>query len=313
MKALKLHIAAAAAVAALVLLAPSCGRKKAPGKRAAAPEKAEFTLPQVPSLLDDVQRRDYLKQHFWDNFKFDDGNYISALDTGEVLKMFCVFAELLGDDLRDAAPVEHMLEKAAPYGDALHYISYFADRVFHDPNSPYRNDEFYLPVLRAQVASPYYTEEEKISPQMLIPMLMQNRLGEKANDFTYALANGRRGTLYGIRAQYVLLFFNNPGCEMCRGIREEMGASPVFRELIGSGRLKVLAVYPDEDLEAWRGYAPNMPSDWINAYDPAHALFDQGLYNLAAIPSLYLLDAEKTVLAKDVTDVPYLESLLSRD
>ena len=310
MKRMKRHIVvAAAALAALLLLAPSCGRKQQK-KPAPEPPKAEFTLPQPPGLLDEAQRRDYMKKHFWDNFKFDDGNYISALDTGEVLKYFCVFAEYLSDDLRDAAPVENLMAKAAPYGDALRYFSFFADRVFHDPNSPYRNDEFYIPVLRAQLESPFYTEAEKISPEMVLRMIGQNRLGTKANDFTYALANGRRGTLYGIQAPYVLIFFNNPGCEMCRGIREEMGRSQVFRNMIDSGRLKVLAVYPDEDLEAWRGYAPNMPSDWINAYDPTHALFDQGIYNLAAIPSLYLLDASKTVLAKDVTDVPYLESLL---
>lgn len=301
----------AAALAALLLLAPSCGRKKTPGRpSAAAPAKAVFTLPQPPGLLDDDQKRDYMVHHFWDSFKFDDGNYIAALDTGEVLKYFCVFAELMSSDLRDASPVEELMEKAAPYGDAIHYFSYFADRVFHDPNSPYRNDEYYIPVLRAQLASPFFTEAEKITPEMVLRLVVQNRLGTKANDFTYALANGRRGTLYGLQAPYVLLFFNNPGCEMCRSIREQMGASPVFREMIASGRLKVLAVYPDEDLEAWRGYAPNMPSEWINAYDPDHALFDYGIYNLAAIPSLYLLDASKTVLAKDVTDVPYLESLL---
>ena len=86
---------------------------------------------------------------------------------------------------------------------------------------------------------------------------------------------------------------------------EAMGEGTSYGELADADEL-----VSDEDLEAWRGYAPNMPSEWINAYDPDHALFDYGIYNLAAIPSLYLLDASKTVLAKDVTDVPYLESLL---
>ena len=37
-----------------------------------------------------------------------------------------------------------------------------------------------------------------------------------ANDFRYTLASGATGTLYGVQAEYVLLFINNPGCPMCK-------------------------------------------------------------------------------------------------
>ena len=35
------------------------------------------------------------------------------------------------------------------------------------------------------------------------------------------------------------------------------------------------------------------------------------LYDLKAIPALYLLDSEKMVMAKDCTDVEYVEHLIS--
>ena len=47
--------------------------------------------------------------------------------------------------------------------------------------------------------------------------------------------------LYDLRAEYVLLFINNPGCPMCREIHEAIEISPVLRRLIADGRLKVLA------------------------------------------------------------------------
>ena len=54
---------------------------------------------------------------------------------------------------------------------------------------------------------------------------------------------------------------------MCRDIREAITASPMLTEMIERGRLKVLALYPDEDLTEWRNYRSQIPATWINAYD----------------------------------------------
>lgn len=134
-------------------------------------------------------------------------------------------------------------------------------------------------------------------------MALQNRVGLPANDFRYTLASGRTGTLYGIRANYTLVFFNNPDCGMCERIRAEIVASPLLSEMIRAGRLEVLALYPDEDLTAWRAHAPQVPSSWINAYDAGARISKEELYDLKAIPSMYLLDRDKRVLAKDAFEV----------
>mgnify|MGYP002237367013 FL=1 len=67
------------------------------------------------------------------------------------------------------------------------------------------------------MASPWLDEWEKIAPEHDLRMALQNRVGLPANDFRYTLASGRTGTLYGIRADYTLVFFNNPDCGMCEG------------------------------------------------------------------------------------------------
>ena len=78
-------------------------------------------------------------------------------------------------------------------------------------------------------------------------------------------------------------------------------------DLIEQGRLKILVLYPDEDLVAWRQHLGDYPSQWINAYDKGMKITSQRLYDLKAIPSLYLLDENKRVLAKDVSDVREIE------
>ena len=55
----------------------------------------------------------------------------------------------------------------------------------------------------------------------------------------------------------------------------------------------------------------DLASKGINAYDKGGVITRDRLYDLKAIPALYLLDSEKMVMAKDCTDVEYVEHLIS--
>ena len=43
------------------------------------------------------------------------------------------------------------------------------------------------------------------------------------------------------------------------------------------------------------------PKEWINGYDKKLVIKEKNLYDLKAIPTLYLLDKDKKVLLKDAT------------
>ena len=296
---------------ALPVLLSCSGRKSAP---ATAPEKVPprlFRVVAPPGAMDDAQRYAYLREHFWDDLDFADTVFIVSTDTIHMLRVFDTYIRNFVTE-SDPSPVAELMRKASGSKTMLEYFAMLAERVLHDPNSPLRNVEFYIPVLRAQLASPFYDEYERIAPQYDLEMAMQNRLGQPANDFRYTLASGASGTLYGLQAEYVLLFINNPGCAMCREIREAITSSPMLSEMIERGRLKVLALYPDEDLTEWRDYRDHIPASWINAYDKGCVVREKSLYDLHAIPALYLLDSRKRVLVKDSTDVAQIEEIIDR-
>ena len=77
---------------------------------------------------------------------------------------------------------------------------------------------------------------------------------------------------------------------------------PRISQMIASRQLAVLNIYIDEDLEAWRSYMPIYPEEWYNGFDPDFVIRSEMLYNVRAIPSLYLLDGSKTVLLKDAPE-----------
>lgn len=65
-----------------------------------------------------------------------------------------------------------------------------------------------------------------------------------------------------------------------------------------------------EELDEWRKHLNVFPKKWVNAYDKTFAIKDRQLYDLRAIPTLYLLNKDKTVLLKDATSQAIEEYLL---
>lgn len=263
------------------------------------------------ATLDDYN---YAMEHYWDDFDFEAGEDVVAYDTIAIMQAFADYANLLSverNGSRRDSLLRSVMYRSEHSREVFDFMWYVAEGVLHDPNSPLRNDEMYIPMLEVITASPLLDEYDRIGPTYQLEMARQNRLGTVANDFTYRLANGLSGRLHNIDAEYIILMFSNPGCPMCREIQEEITSSPLINELTELGRVRTLSVYPDEDLEAWREHLPEMPTSWIVGYDEGMRLTAERSYNLSAIPSLYLLDTEKRVIIKDGTSVAQIENAIA--
>lgn len=309
-----------ALILALVLVAASCvGRRKAAAdatedRNAAAQPKKVFAVPHIPAMISDPREQaEFMAQHYWDNFDFSDTTNIN--DAAYTEQAFTDYVQILRNIPPDMAAesLRVLFKKAAADKDMFWHFSETAEKYLFDPNSPYRDDELYISVLQAVLANPALDEWERIRPQEQLRMSLKNRVGTPAADFRYTLASGAQWTLYGIKAPYTLVFINNPGCPACKDIHDQIMASPLLTAMIDDGSLVVLAIYPDEDLKEWRDYAPNMPAQWINAYDKELKIRKDELYDLKAIPTLYLLDRDKKVILKDVMSIPIIEATLQND
>ena len=295
----------------VLLMAVGCRRAQAPST--VSVPKVYYKVPQAPAMLSGQEQvDDFYARNWWRDFDFADTAQVTLTDTAYMVRLFADWATVLERVPREtgAECVEQVMDWASANKKTFEWFVMAAREVLADPNSALRDDELYIPVLRARIASPFTDEATRERCSYRLGILSQNRLGHKANNIRYTLADGFEGTLYGIKAEYTLVFINNPGCEMCRTVREEISASALLSGYIASGRLKVLAIYPDQDLDEWLRYRNEMPSGWINGYDRECVMRTDGTYNLAAIPSLYLLDKDKTVLVKDAVSIPLIESAI---
>lgn len=261
-----------------------------------------FQMVSIPSVITEPEERAvYLVKHYWDKFDFTDTTLIHL---PEITKQATSdYIDLIKSVPPKAASssVKDMMNRASADSSMFVYFAGIYEKYLYDPNSPMRDESLFIYVLEAILEAPVLDDVNKIRPAHLLELALKNRVGEPAADFTYTLADGREETLYRTKTDYLLLFFYNPDCQACKEITDRLAASPLVAEWSKNNKLKILAVYPDEDMEAWRNHISYMPADWINSYDSAVSLKNDEIYDLKAIPTLYLLDKDKKVVLKDVT------------
>ena len=268
-----------------------------------APIRLEnFNRPVPPAMMSNIRERaEYMIMRYWDNFNFKDTMYCHAPEiTEQALADFInLFPQV--DSEVVARGVKRLLDSAEEDVVMYNYFYQKAEHYLYNPNSPVRNDEFFIPFLEHLVSSTKVLEVSKERPRYQLNLAYRNRLGTKATDVTYTLNSGSTGTLYGISSKYILLMFVNPDCIECQRATGALKASPAVTTAVSRGILKVLALYPDENLEIWKQHLSDFPSSWINGYDKSLSVRNNELYDLKAIPTLYLLDKDKRVIYKDTS------------
>lgn len=273
--------------------------------------KSQTAEPQesITTEITPEERLQYRVDHYWDDFNFEDDKQLTMLSREQMIYALSEYVTIIPEERADSL-MRTLIRRASTSHDMLDYFYTLCEIVLHNPNSALRNDEYYIPVLEELVSSPLLDEYERIAPAYDLEIARKNRIGRVATDFVYTLEDDTQGNLHDIKANYTILMFSNPECPLCGEIMRQIASSQLLTALIEHGVLKVLTLYPDEDIAHWRKYIDNIPSEWIRAYDKGGVLTKERLYNLSAIPALYLLDRDKRVLIKDGTSVADIESLL---
>ena len=292
------------------------GCMTAPRCMAQAPDTAILKmLPAIPAeITGPSERIDWLLARYWDNFNFRDTAFLMADDLLE--RCFVDYIDLLSlapDDTRDRS-IHTLLKKSEDDRRMFSFILQLSRKYLYEPDSPLLNEENLIPFLQYALQSPLLGDTEKISPQYLLDCISKNRTGNVAGDFTYTLINGATGNLHSLQADYTLLYFNDPECDDCKMLIRKLAASTAISQHTLSGKLKIITVYVNGDLEAWQKHAGDVPPSWIYACDAEQAINDGSIYDIKRFPSLYLLDRDKRVILKDIsfqTLEEYLRTLYS--
>ncbi|MDE6379707.1 MAG: DUF5106 domain-containing protein [Muribaculaceae bacterium] len=182
---------------------------------------------------------------------------------------------------------------------ALRTAAEKADLYLNSPNSPAKDETLYLLFLRSMLKAHDLPEDVAARTKDRIFFASLNRPGTKANDFNFIDRDGLKNSLYSVGSEKTLLIFYDPECPHCPEILERIAKNKKVNAAIEEGSLQVVAVYAEGKRDVWDKTKRELPENWTVAYDLTGVL-DEELYDLPAMPYVFLLDADKKVLIKDM-------------
>ena len=272
-------------------------------------EQHEKDLDSLTASIHGQEHKQYLAEHYWDNIPLTDSIPEASLP---------VFKESLADYLLLLHTFQPSVAKETLSGflnrkitsvSILMQVGDLLENYLYDPLSPIRNDELYATFLEYKLSFPGIEAMYLVRTKHQLNIIYKNRINQTAEDFTYSTVQSEKASLFDIKSSYTLLYFYNPGCPYCEDTKEKMTHSQILNALKTNRQgLRILALCTEPGKKRWSDYITSLPADWIHGYNDK--IPTQQLYDLRALPSLYLLDKDKKVIAKDVT-FQQIETLLA--
>lgn len=270
------------------------------------------TLPQEIQDSDSLllkARFQYQHEHFWDNFDYTDERFLytplykNKIDTW--------FNKVLYPSYDSVKPyVYAFLEEVKPNKR----IFQFATSFFL--NSSINSKIMGMDELFVNLANDYYfsgdafwaTEKsmEKIRENVLF--MKDNLIGNIAPDLTLESFDGEYYNLHQIESELTVVLIYEPNCSHCKVFIPQF-YKDVYLPNKEKG-LQVFAIYSMDNKEEWGEFLTkhNM-FDWMNVWDEHHTSRFKISYDARQTPGVYLLDADKKIIAKKL-DIKGLQLII---
>ena len=289
-------------------------------------EFANFTLsPEAPDFNDsiaadfpdrdkEIKLRNYLwtKDHYLSNLNPADDRYLRTPLLKDKLKFF--FENILIQQ-RDSIVKESikLIEQARPNKKCFQYYTQYAlnyaikskimgvDAAFVDLARRY--------YLSGQATWADSTLMANIKERVI--KLQYNLLDMKAQDLALETIDGEFVRLHEIDANYTILYFFETDCGHCKKVTPRL--IPEILEPYKDLGLKIMAIYTQQDKEAWQKYIEdNELYDFVNCYDPNYQSNFRIFFDVYSTPTIYLLDKNKKIIAKRL-DLENLKGFLDHE
>lgn len=166
-----------------------------------------YTRPDLPQIMTDpAERAVYYVKHYWDGYLTGDTAWVNSGDTEQLYVDFIDALKYVEPETGRKA-LHTMMVRMEADSTAYRRFCLLGEKYLNEPNSPMRNEDFYIAVLEQMLQSDRLQEWEKIRPADRLKQAHKNRPGMKAADFTYVTVHGDNSRMSRLKAQYTMLFF----------------------------------------------------------------------------------------------------------
>lgn len=273
----------------------------------------ETTVPNLhpKTYQDTLQNYQYYKKHFWDGITFMDDRIIRTPFFLPKLERY--FREVISpnpDSVIKESDYLLLLARSAPEMYKF-LLNWFTDEYM---NPKYMGQDAVLVHLfekyHSKGVSNWLNEKQLTAISNKAYMVMSNLIGETAADLEMVNEKGKPTNLYSLSAKYVVVNFWDPTCSHCRIEIPLMDS--IYNAKWKKQGVKIFAVLTEaKEKEKWVEFINSHHlENWTNVYEPEQKSKEilskkqpsfKQLYNVIQTPTLYLLDKDKKIIAKQLT------------
>lgn len=264
-------------------------------------EAPEIEIPQGVANPDSVrQLRTYLyhKEHYFDQIDFSDARILRTPVYHNKLETF--FSRMViqaPDSVNKEA--DKLLARCEAQEEFFRYTLVFLFNKYreskvmgHDGILLHLADTYYLSGKADWSDSTFLADLRRDAD-----LIRYNQIGNKAVNLNMETFTGDWKSLHDIPAEYVVIYFWEPNCGHCKTVTPELVKMyPELREQ----NIEIFGICTTEDKEEWANYISEQEIDWINGWDPSRQTHYDFYYNVRATPLIYILDRDKTIIAKRI-------------
>lgn len=256
-----------------------------------------FEYPQVPDQLTKVNMRsNFMINRLWDECKLDKEEITNIESFRETFTDFLSFFPLADVDEVDKA-VKKFVDKVAKNEANLRTVAGFLDSEVYNPMSQFCSDDVYLIFARHLIDNKKVDDGLKNVLQENAAKINNSRINSVFCDMPVS-KGGAGVALHSLQSQYTVLIFNVDGDFDTSIYKLRLSTDVVTGRLIKNGVVNVVSIYSNRTKDKSGDDAL-----WYTAMVPDM----ERVYDLRLQPSVYLLGADKKIIAKS----PAIEQVLS--
>jgi len=266
----------------------------------------QIEIPEPPKKadgsIDSTFQLRYYRQHFFDNFDLSDDALTQMPKPWyqEKVKEYLEKLFLPQPDTITKA-IEGLVLKAKRNPETYKYLVYTCLFLYQSPEIM-GLDGVYVNIYDKYFATgemDYWANASlKKSLKDHADKLRRAQIGKTAPNLMMQDQNMQPKSLYDIKKKYSIVFFFDPDCGHCRT------ETPKLVEFYNKNKVKfdleVFAVASDTSMKKMKDFAKEMKTPWVTVNGPRSYLKEHysNLYYAETMPSIYILDDKKKVIAR---------------
>lgn len=274
-----------------------------------------INIPEIPVLesgiIDSTFQYNYFKSHFWDNIDLTDERLIrTPIFHSKMEKYIVEYTPQVSDSI--VKYVDVLIRKLRTDSEIFKYIINWTTHHY-ESSKIMGHDAVFVHMVFSYFVTRQVSWVDEVKLTNIIDKAMRispNLIGSVGPFITLPDDKGVSQDMHSIEAPFTILFFYDPDCGHCK--KETPLVKETLEKYMDKG-VKVYAVCTEFDEVMWKEFIKEFGvQDWINVIDLENVSNFRGKYNVMGTPRLYVLDANKKIIAKQI-DADALDQILENE